>query len=576
MNAPAKRSADALTERLRLCRRLRRDAGWATALLTLARDLTLAEQGAVLARDAEGWIALAPEDAGIVPADWAALAEAAAAEGEPAVTAGGTGRRWRFAAALGPADPPGQSLRPAVLLIEVATTQQFDLALTHERMALLSAVAQGAAVEGTVVAQAPAVLATVAAEALLRAPHRNDALRAAAAAIAAALPGAERVALVALKGRRRALGLSDQALVEPGAELPRALTALAEEAGDRGTPRLDDGTSRSPAERAFAEMFGARPLLSVPAPDGSAVLIASFPPDAAPPPGTAERLRPAATLLGALAQARPAAAPRRPWPVVAGVAAVLGLLAVMPRAAEVAAPMVLQPERAQSVTAPFDAILEASAAQPGDTVRGGVTQLARLQTRELELELAAARARAANDRREATVARAAGQPAQEQIALLSAQRADAQLTMLEYRLRLADIRAPADGLIVAGDLRRSLGQPVGRGQLLFEIALGGPLRAEILVLDEHAPAVQPGQRVRLAPAAEPNRRREAVVERVRPMAELVDGRNVFRVIARLEDTQQDGLRPGMEGWARIETGRTTWLAWLLRDPVRWLRRQFWV
>lgn len=576
MNAPAKRTADALTERLRLCRRLRRDAGWASALLALARDLTLAEQGAVLARGAEGWIALAPEDAGAVPADWATLAEAAAEHGEPAAAAGGTGGRWRFAAALGPADPPGQPLRPAVLLIEVAATQQLDLALTHERMALLGAVAQGAAVEETIIAQAPAVLASVAAEALLRAPHRNEALRAAASAIAAALPGAERVAIVALKGRRRALGLSDQAVVEPGAELPRVLTALAEEAADRGTPRLDEGTSPSPAERAFAEVFGARPLLSVPAPDGSAVLIASFPPTAAPHHGTAERLRPAATLLGALAQARPARSARRPWPALAAMAAVLGLLSVLPRAAEIAAPMVLQPERAQSVTAPFDSILEASAAQPGDMVRGGETPLARLQTRELELELAAARARAANDRREATVARAAGQPAQEQISLLSAQRADAQVTMLEYRLRLADIRAPADGVIVAGDLRRSLGQPVGRGQLLFEIALGGPLRAEILVLDEHAPAVQPGQRVRLAPAAEPNRRREAVVERVRPMAELVDGRNVFRVIARLEDTQQDGLRPGMEGWARIETGRTTWLAWLLRDPMHWLRRQFWV
>lgn len=574
MNVPAKRNADALTERLRLCRQLRRDAGWAAALLALARDLTLAEQGAVLARGAEGWTPLAPEDAGAVPADWVALAEAAAEHGEPAA-AGGTGGRWRFAVALGPADPPSQPLRPAVLLIEVATTQQLDLALTHERMTLLGAVAQGAAIEGTVFAQAPAVLAMAAAEALLRAPHRADSLRAAAAAIAAALPGAERVALVALKGRRPALGLSDQTLVEPGADLPRALTALAEEAADRGTPRLGDGPSPTPAERAFAELFGARPLLSVPAPDGAAVLIASFPPAAAPPPGTAERLRPAATLLGALAKARPAKAARRPWPALAGVAAVLGLLAVMPRAAEVAAPMVLQPERAQSVTAPFDGILEASAAQPGDMVRGGVTPLARLQTRELELELAATRARAANDRREATMARAAGQPAQEQIALLAAQRADAQLAMLEHRQRQADIRAPADGVIVAGDLRRSLGQPVGRGQLLFEIALGGPLRAEILVLDEHAPAVQPGQRVRLAPAAEPNGRREAVVERVRPMAELVDGRNVFRVIARLEDTQQEGLRPGMEGWARIETGRTTWLFWLLRDPVRWLRRQFW-
>ncbi|MFM2151232.1 MAG: hypothetical protein RLZZ187_3538 [Pseudomonadota bacterium] len=575
MNAQAKRGADALPERLRLCRRLRREPGWAEALLSLARDLTLAEQGAVLARGAEGWIALAPEEAGAAPADWATLADAACADGELAVAAAGIGGRWRFAAALGPADPPGQPLRPAVLLIEVATTQHLDLALTHERMALLGAVAQGAAVEGTVFAQAPAVLASVAAEALLRAPDPKDALRAAASAIAAALPGAERVALVVLKGRRR-LALSDQAMVEPGAALPRALMALAEEAADRGTPRHDEGTSPSPAERGFAEVFGARPLLSVPAPDGTAVLIASFPPAAAPTPGTAERLRPAVTLVGALAHARPAKAARRPWLAVAGVAAVLGLLAVLPRASEVAAPMVLQPERAQSVTAPFDGILEASAAQPGDSVRGGVTPLARLQTRELELELASARARAANDRREATVARAAGQPAQEQIALLSAQRADAQVAMLEHRLRLADIRAPADGVILAGDLRRSLGQPVGRGQLLFEIALGGPLRAEILVLDEHAPAVRPGQIVRLAPAAEPNRRREAVVERVRPMAELVDGRNVFRVIARLEDTQQDGLRPGMEGWARIETGRTTWLAWLLRDPVRWLRRQFWV
>ena len=60
------------------------------------------------------------------------------------------------------------------------------------------------------------------------------------------------------------------------------------------------------------------------------------------------------------------------------------------------------------------------------------------------------------------------------------------------------------------------------------------------------------------------------------MAEVIGGRNVFRIVARLADNDDASLRPGMEGWARIETGQTTWLASLLRDPIRWIRRIFWV
>lgn len=262
--------------------------------------------------------------------------------------------------------------------------------------------------------------------------------------------------------------------------------------------------------------------------------------------------------------------------VAGAAAAIIALLAVLPRAAVVEAPVVLRPERAQVVTAPFDGLLEASTVQPGDAVVARQTPIARLATREVELELAAARARAANDLRDASVARAGGQPAQEQISLLAARRAEAQVALLEHRLQLADIRAPADGVIIAGDLRRSLGQPLSRGQVLFEIALAGPLRAEALVLDEDSTRLREGQRLRFATAAEPGRTRDAVVERIRPMAEVVEGRNVFRVIARIEDAQDDDLRPGMEGWARIETGRTTWLMALLRDPIRWVRRRFWI
>lgn len=583
--APATASgADALAGRLAGLRARRRDPGWAEGLLGIAREVTLADSGAVLAEARDGsWSVLVPSTAAAPPAAWLALAGAALSGRLLAAAPGEAAGRWRFAASLGSVDPPeaGAAARRGALVLEVVARSPAELALTRERIAFLAALAEAAAVEAGAVAQLPQALAGAVAEALRRHPEDPAAgLHRAAAILAAALPGVQRVAVALRPGRRGGgLGVSDQPRLEPGATLPRRLTALAEEAVERAAPRCAaPDAARSPAERAFDAAFGARGLLSLPAEGGGeAVILAFLAPDAPLPEAAVARLQPAANLLGALAT-RPPRRGRRRRGLALGIggATAIGLLAVLPWPAEVAAPFVLQPERSRSITAPFDGFLESSTAQPGDAVTAGATPLARLNTREVELELAAARARAANDRREAAIARAAGEPAREQIALLAARRAEAQVGLLEYRLALADIRAPVDGTIVAGDLRRSLGQPLARGQVLFEIALPGPLRAEVLVLDEHVPAVAPGQRVRLAPAAEPGRVRIARVLRVRPMAEVVEGRNVFRVVATLEDSGAEGLRPGMEGWARIETGPSTMLAWLLRDPVRWVRRRLWI
>ena len=577
MNAPAIRHADPLGERLARLRARRRDAGWAQELLALGRELAMAEAGAVLTPEGDGWVAIAPDTGDAPPAAWAALAAQAATGRGIAASAVGHEGRWVFAALAGPADPPGAAPRAAVLVLEVSSALPMDLALTRERMAFLGALSEAGALEAALQARAPQALAATVAETLSRIPDRREGLHEAAAMLAkAGLPGAERVALVLT--RSRLMGVSDQRQLDPFAELPRRLAALADEAADRGTPRVaaQDGDA-SPAERAMADAFGPRPIAVVPAPDGRAVVIVTFAPGTPVAESAGERLLPVATLVGAVA-AGGATRRRfdRRWAVAGVVAAVLAALAILPRDAVVEAPVVLRPDHAQAVTAPFDGLLEASGVQPGDVVVRQQTTLARLATREVELELAAARARAANDLRDAAVARAAGQPAQEQISLLSARRADAQVALLEHRMQQADIRAPADGVIIAGDLRRSLGQPLSRGQVLFEIALDGPLRAEALVLDEDIPALREGQPLRFATAAEPGRPREAVVERIRPMAELVQGRNVFRVIARIEDPSVADLRPGMEGWARIETGRTTWLMWLLRDPLRWAQRRFWI
>ena len=299
-----------------------------------------------------------------------------------------------FAAAAGPADPPVGPLRPAVLVLEVASALPMDLVLTRERMAFLGALAEGSATEAVLQARAPAALAAATADALLRAPDLAQGLHEAAALLArSGLAGADRVAVVL--PRAGAIGLSDQLHIEPGADLPRRLMALAQEAMDRGTPRLSGpGATNSPAERAYAEAIGGHSVLSVPGAGGGAVLIVAFSPGNAVAEESGERLTPAATLLGALTQRRPAGRRLpRGWIVAGVVGALLGTLALLPCAAVVEAPVVLRPERAQVVTAPFDGVLEASGAQPGDAVVLGQTPLARLATREVELELAA-RARA--------------------------------------------------------------------------------------------------------------------------------------------------------------------------------------
>ncbi len=576
MNAPAQRLTDPLSERLGRLRMRRREPGWAQELLELGRELTMAEAGAVLARSPAGWETLAPKTSDDPPEAWTMLAdEAAGGRGIAAGTVGPEGR-WVFAVVAGPADPRGGATWPAVLLLQVASGIAMDLVLTRERMAFLGVLAEAAGAESAAQARAPLALAAAVAEAMLKPSDRRVGLHEAASLLhTGGMPGAERVAIVL--PRAGTLALSDQAQFEVGAELPRRLMALAVEALDRGAPRLAlPNEAGTPTERSFMERFGPRPLITVPSPDGRAVVIVTLPPGTPLADGVGGQLVPVAALLGAIADVprrRPGVSRR--WVIAASIAGLLAALAVLPRAAVVEAPVVLRPDHAQMVTAPFDGILVASSVQPGDTVTLGETPLARLATREVELELAAARARAANDMRDAAVARAAGQPAQEQISLLSARRTEAQVALLEHRLRLADIRAPADGVVTAGDLRRSIGQPLSRGQVLFEIALPGPLRAEVLVLDEDSTTVREGQPVRFTVAAEPGRVREAVVQRIRPMAEVVDGRNVFRVVARLTEAEVADLRPGMEGWARIETGRTTWLAALVRDPVRWLRRRFW-
>ena len=574
MNAPgaAQPGADTLARRLaELCeRRLAPD--WPSRLLALARDLTMAEAGAVIAASEAGLRVLAPPAAEPVPLAWA-LAARSALEARGVVAREASPGAWIMAVPLDAA---------TALALLVRGVSPVDRALTRERLALISALAEATAAAAAASSLAPAAAAAEAARAAFAAEDPASGLAAAASRLASLLPPGTRLALGLFRsGRISTLALSDQPSLNPRTELARALAMAMEEALDSGeTLALPDPARLSAAARAFPSVFSAPGCLVLPDPEAGACAVVLW---REAPAASAETvyalLRPALSLLGSVAPRREKAQrfrrrTGRLWPA-AVAALLLALAAVLPRPDEVVASFVVQPSVVHVVTAPSDGVLEASTVRPGDPVSEGQL-LARLATRELALEIAAVRARAANDLREAAIARAAGQPAQEMIAELSARRAEAQRALLEHRLALAEVRSPAAGVILAGDLRRSLGQALARGQTLFEIAAPDDLRAELLLPEARAHLVRPGQTGWLSPAADPGARIPVTIERVRPMAEVVQGRNVFRAIALMpEGSGEAPLRPGAEGVARVVVGETTWLAWAFGDAWMALRRVAW-
>ena len=76
-------------------------------------------------------------------------------------------------------------------------------------------------------------------------------------------------------------------------------------------------------------------------------------------------------------------------------------------------------------------------------------------------------------------------------------------------------------------------------------------------------------------SALPAQRFELMVERLSPVAQAADGRNVFEAEARLLAAPQDLLRPGMQGLAQLQAGKQP-LGWLLSHHITdWLRLQWW-
>ena len=152
--------------------------------------------------------------------------------------------------------------------------------------------------------------------------------------------------------------------------------------------------------------------------------------------------------------------------------------------------------------------------------------------------------------------------------------ATAELALADEKLARTRLLAPFDGIVARGDLSRSLGSPVERGEVLFEIAALDRYRIVLEVADDDIANLAVGQTGWLTLAAHPDEELALVVERIVPVAVAEDERNYFRVEAQLE-RPMPSLRPGMEGIGKVEIGTRSVLWIHTHALVDWLRITIW-
>lgn len=239
----------------------------------------------------------------------------------------------------------------------------------------------------------------------------------------------------------------------------------------------------------------------------------------------------------------------------------------------VAARAVMEAGVQRAAVAPFGGYIRDAPVRAGDLVRAGQV-LAVLDDRELLLERAKLASQRDQLERQRALSLAQGNAAQIGIARAQIDQTAARIALVDDQLGKTRLVAGFDGIIVTGDLRDSLGAPVEKGQVLFEIAPLDAYRLVVQVDERDINDVVVGQRGHLRLASTPFVPVPFTVEKIVPVATAMDGRNFFRVEARLEHAP-DRLRPGMEGVAKIDVDRRRLAAIWTRSALDWARLTLW-
>jgi len=255
------------------------------------------------------------------------------------------------------------------------------------------------------------------------------------------------------------------------------------------------------------------------------------------------------------------------------LATIIVFFAVFTGDYRVTSPVVIEGLVQRTIVAPFDGYLDTQLSRAGEIVFEGQL-LATLDNRELALE----RLRWSTTRRqylsEYDRALASRERAEAKIIQTRINQAEAQINLLDEQLARTQIKAPFKGMIISGDLSQSVGVAVQRGEELFNIAPLHDYRVILEVDETDIKDIKKDQTGFLRLASAPEETLGFTVVRITPIAEQSEGRNFFRVEARLH-TINEGLRPGMEGIGKINIDERLLIRVWTEKLIDWLQLMLW-
>jgi RND family efflux transporter MFP subunit len=264
----------------------------------------------------------------------------------------------------------------------------------------------------------------------------------------------------------------------------------------------------------------------------------------------------------------------RPLRIGLGVAgAALAALLLIPTPHSVTAPARLEGAMQRVLTAPADGYLQKVYVRPGDRVRSGQI-LAELADQDMAVELRGLEAELAQHENALISAQARNDSAEYSASQGRYLAARARHDLVRQQIERTHLRAPFDGVVIKGDLNQTVGAPVERGAELITLAPDTGYRVLLEAEEAEIADLREGQAGQLKLAAMPSLAIPLRIERITPLASTEQGRHYFAVYASLQG-KLPSLRPGMQGFARIEIDSRSMLFDALRRAFDRARLMIW-
>ncbi len=226
-----------------------------------------------------------------------------------------------------------------------------------------------------------------------------------------------------------------------------------------------------------------------------------------------------------------------------------------------------------AIVAPYSGYIFETYVRAGDSVKEEQV-MCKLDDRDFQLEHTKLENQREQYSKQHRKAMAVGKRADMKILKEQINQADTQLALLDEQLSRTKLLATFDGLVISGDLSQSLGAPVERGQILFEVSPLNDYRVRLEVDEREISRINVGQTGNLVLNALPKTPFSITVEKITPVSTAEEGVNFFRVEAKLDEASER-LRPGMEGFGKIRVGQNR-LIWIWTHSLTdWLRLWAW-